>query len=142
MWSTRMHERYILYCVPLVILCAVRLRRLWPAVAGLMFVGIASLSWHIWMDMPAGAYTSRVIDDYHDALSRDHEQRFALTPEHLRPAPPTRQDARTMAEADYRGFRAAAAPRERFVTLLSIASYAFAVLAGVVAFKLKRAASP
>jgi len=55
-WPTRVHERYVVYCMPFVVALAVGRRRFLPALAGLLVVGVAAHTWNIWMrDVPAGS---------------------------------------------------------------------------------------
>lgn len=56
-WPTGVHERYIVYCMPLIIAAAVFVPRLWPAVAMLAVIGVAELSHNIWLTHPAGTYS-------------------------------------------------------------------------------------
>lgn len=50
MWPTGVHERYIVYCMPFIILAAVRVPKVWIAVAILAAVGAAELTHNVWLD--------------------------------------------------------------------------------------------
>ncbi len=60
MLPTQVHERYIVYCMPLLIVAATALRKLWPAVLVLAIVGAAELSHNNWLPLPPGAYPAMV----------------------------------------------------------------------------------
>ena len=49
MWPTRVHERYILLNMQLLIILAEGMKRYWPAVLALMIVGVAALTWNLWL---------------------------------------------------------------------------------------------
>lgn len=63
---TKVHERYIYYCLPFGIALAVVLPRVWPAVLGLLVVGTFELTWYSWL---TGG----------DALSRMYGLMFVLS---------------------------------------------------------------
>ena len=52
LFPTRVHERYVLYCMPFVIAAAAVRPRLWASVAGLALVGIGAHSWNVWQRSP------------------------------------------------------------------------------------------
>ena len=54
LWPTRVHERYIMYAVPLVAAGCFALRRLWPAALVLVVVGSAELCHTVWLQTPPG----------------------------------------------------------------------------------------
>ncbi len=53
MWPTGVHERYIVYCMPFIILAALGSRKLWIVVAILAAVGAAELTHNVWLEFPA-----------------------------------------------------------------------------------------
>jgi hypothetical protein len=55
-WPTRVHERYMLLTVPLIIVLATGLRRYWPAVAALLVLGVAELTVNLWITVGAGRF--------------------------------------------------------------------------------------
>jgi len=60
LWPTRVHDRYILYCIPPTIVAATMLRRLWPIVAGLVILGAAVMSYTAWLPLPyAGGFNEQ-----------------------------------------------------------------------------------
>ncbi|HUT56781.1 MAG TPA: hypothetical protein VNA25_02775 [Phycisphaerae bacterium] len=71
MWPTRVHERYIVYAIPLVTLAAVLLRRLWPAVLALAIVGTAELCHNVWLNPPPGTLLDKL------GVRRTYEQAMA-----------------------------------------------------------------
>lgn len=48
MLPTRVHERYLLYCMPLVIAVAAAAPRFRPAVLALAMIGVAQHGWYLW----------------------------------------------------------------------------------------------
>lgn len=54
MWPTRVHERYIVYGIPLVVLAATVRPRLWPAVIALAAVGAAEMCHNNWISLQPG----------------------------------------------------------------------------------------
>ena len=55
LWPTRVHERYVLYCAPLVIALAAVRPRFWPCVVGLALVGVGAHTWNVWQRAPRPA---------------------------------------------------------------------------------------
>ncbi len=53
MWPTGVHERYIVYCMPFIILAALGSKKLWIVVAILAAVGAAELTHNVWLEFPA-----------------------------------------------------------------------------------------
>jgi len=116
-WPTRVHERYILYCMPLVIVAACSLRRLWPAVVVLALVGAAELSWNIWLKMPpAGQY-----DENQGLVEHSAKQ----------PAVAGKSDVESKSRYRrwYRASRQKWQWQEYTLTIASLAGYGWAVLA-------------
>ncbi len=54
MWPTRVHERYIVYGIPFIILAAAIMPRLWPAVIALAVVGAAEMCHNNWITLQPG----------------------------------------------------------------------------------------
>jgi Gpi18-like mannosyltransferase len=60
-WPTRIHERYIVYCMPFVIALAAVESRLLPATVVLLLAGVVEHSWYLWRTgPPAGSFDARV----------------------------------------------------------------------------------
>jgi hypothetical protein len=51
-FPTRVHERYIYFCLPFLVLAAVTYRPWWPVVAGLFVVGSFEMTWCLWLANP------------------------------------------------------------------------------------------
>jgi len=54
LWPTKVHERYILYALPILLVAALPIKRLWPAVLALTLVASAELCHNVWMPLQAG----------------------------------------------------------------------------------------
>ena len=52
LFPTRVHERYIYYCFPFLIVMAVTFRRWIPALIALLLVGTFELTWYLWYAAP------------------------------------------------------------------------------------------
>lgn len=50
-WPTGVHERYIVYAIPLVVALAATMRRYWPAVLVLAVVGALEITHPVWVDV-------------------------------------------------------------------------------------------
>ncbi len=137
MWPTRVHERYIIYCVPFVIVLAVA-RRAWLAPCLALFVvASAEHTWNVWArDLPAGSLVTRNM--IQDRLQSKVEAHAALPDEHRAMVPAPRFDdaaAEIRAEAEERRDEYLAARKPVFrielaLTLLSILGYSLAARAG------------
>lgn len=80
MFPTRVHERYILMCLPFLIIIAAGLRRLWPGVVALIVVGCFQLTVYHWLSEPADSWTKRWITD----TINYHRNSVEQTPPELR----------------------------------------------------------
>jgi Gpi18-like mannosyltransferase len=78
MWPTQVHERYIAYCMPLLIVGTVVRRRLWPAALVLCAVGVAEMTHPLWVKVEPGWYGRYV---------RAYEASIRATPPGRRPGP-------------------------------------------------------
>ena len=133
MLPTRVHERYIIYCIPFALALAGWRKRYWPVVIGLLIVGTAEHSWNVWMTGPsAGSLMSRrVADAYYQQVQSAYDQQMASVAPDRRPPRPTYE---RVVEA-YRRQAAARLPEylrsrqdvegwEYLLTILSLLSYA------------------
>ncbi len=136
-WPTAVHERYIVYCMPIVILAAVRWRRLWPAVLALAVVGAAELSTSVWLKpQPAGRFLSkRQAQTLHQQVLQNYHRAAAANPRGIGP-PPSRQQVfdfyvkqKQPRLPQYLDSRRAVKPWEYLLTSLSLLAYAWACAA-------------
>jgi len=123
-WPTRVHERFLIYCTPLVIVLAVGSWRYLPALVGLIVVGIAAHTWPLWLGTSAGAFSPRMVDAYYQAMENAYRQRAGEFGGR-RVDPPTRQDASRVVWERYRQARRDVARSEWLITVISLASYAW-----------------
>ena len=63
MLPTRVHERYIVMCLPFLVIVAAGMKRLWPGVIGLIVVGCFQLCSYHWLIVSADAWTRKWKDD-------------------------------------------------------------------------------
>ncbi len=49
MWPTRVHERYIVLAMPLVIILAAGIKQYWPALVALLILGVAAETSNMWL---------------------------------------------------------------------------------------------
>lgn len=71
-WPTRVHERYIIYCLPFVIVMAIGRKRWLPVVVALFIVASAEHTWNIWMgEFPAGSLVTNemIVDRYREKMN-------------------------------------------------------------------------
>ena len=125
MLPTRVHERFIIYCIPLFIAALWPLRRLWPVVILLALVGMAEMSWPVWLDerWSAGSFNRPMATAYHQRMSQIHSQRVAPS------GPgPTQEDAIKLYRQHYNQKRQSIRKREWIVTVVSLVAYASAAV--------------
>jgi 4-amino-4-deoxy-L-arabinose transferase-like glycosyltransferase len=127
-WPTRVHERFILYCMPLIIVLSAGYRRFWPAVAALALLGIAAQTHNLWLQVPAGSFEKQSVERYYDILSAGWRNAAASTPGFNTP-PPTLEDAARRYFEQYRRLRPPFEIREIIVTIFSLLSYLWMVAA-------------
>jgi hypothetical protein len=132
LWSafifpTRVHERFILYAMPFVIVLAVEMRRLRPALLVLLVVGIAEQSWNLWITgPPAGALINRPQVESRLAKLRAEPDAAQLPgtrrPTQVDAVASLAAEARTVLPSYLRA-RRATRPWEILFTFLSLAGY-------------------
>jgi hypothetical protein len=122
MLPTRVHERYVVLCIPALIVACVRLRWLAMPLCALVVVAAAELSWNIWLTTPAGSFDEARVAQYHQALA----QRDAQLPPHMR-ANVLYGDVLRAARMQYAALREGQASREWALTAASVLSFAMAV---------------
>ncbi len=118
-FAARIHERYVVLCLPFVIIAAFRVRRLWIGVAGLVLAATFQLTVYNWGTILA----FHTIDDV--SAARETIKRMT-PPEQWIEIPPLESLVR-----DYQIGRAKDLPREWMLVVLSLLSTAwiFATLA-------------
>jgi len=130
-WPTRVHERYLLYCVPVMIVAALAVPRLRIVVAALVLIATMEHGWMIWRSGPSvGSFDRRAAERLHDERFRAYWQGKPVTVDNARAAPKV-EDSIALAFERYRDARRGAARLEWALTLLSLGAYAAAI--GVVA---------
>jgi len=134
LFPTRVHERYVIYCMPLVLIWAACKRRFWPVVVGLAILGSAEMSWNVWLRLPAGAFSRERVTYYHSQMTQYYNQQTASLPTDQRPAAPSRGEAERLAWEDYRTARRSSEGKEWLATGLSLLMYLYAWIA-LFAFK-------
>lgn len=123
-WPTRVHERYFVLAVPPVIVLAAALRRFWPAVLILAVVGVAEVTWNLWLPLGAGYSTWDPPERLHAVRVSAYRQQTAQLPPGSRPPPPAPSDSLAMYWRHYDQRRAGERPWEVLFTALSLAGYA------------------
>jgi hypothetical protein len=140
-WPTRAHERFIVYCMPLVIVLAVGCRRFVPAVTALALLGIAAHTHNLWLKVPAGSFEAQSVERYYEIVSARWKEMAASTPGFSVP-PPTRDDAARHYWQQYRQLRPPFATRELAITILSLAAYIWTFVAAAWGGRQDSSASP
>ena len=118
MLPTRVHERYVVLCLPFLICTACRNRRLWPGVVVLLVVASFQLTWYIWSTRLAGSASERQLRVY-----------YAVQADRLKLPEPSRQqhiDRQTQREL---ANRAKDRPAEWALTMAALASFVSILLA-------------
>ncbi len=133
LWSTfilptQVHERYIVYCMPLLIAMAVVIKRLWPAILILAIIGSLELCRHVWLQVPAGALKPKLVKAIHGQMIKDYNRKMASVHPAMRPPPPSLLYAARVCLRGYIPSRKPYEPWEYTVTLLSLAGYAWAMI--------------
>ncbi len=115
---TGVHERYIVYCIPLVILASVSLRRCWIVGLVLAMVGSAELTHNVWLrrSVASSARTARAITTRYNSI-----------PHYRRPSPQGLQNALAKIREQDAPERAKYRPWEYLATLASLLAYAWVV---------------
>ena len=97
MLPTRVHERYIVMCLPFLVVMAVGLRRLWPGLIGVMVMATFQLLVYQWMPLGADAWTRK----YRDGALQYHRNVVAATPPELLYQVPTREEALELGRREF-----------------------------------------
>jgi len=127
-WPTRVHERYFIYCVPLLVILACGRRLLWPAVIGLLIVGTAETSHNVWLKTPAGSLSKNVVERYHQQTLENYRQSVVSRSTDQYPPAPTYEDVLNQIGKSYWTYRANFIGKELLLTVLSLAAYGWAMI--------------
>ncbi len=129
LWPTRVHERYLLYCMPFAIAAAATVPRLRPVVAALLVLATMEHAWPLWRTGPAvGSFDRRAVESFHQQRFEAYWRDRAVTVEHAKAGPKPEESLR-LAFARHRAERAGTLWLEWALTLLSLASYGAAFVA-------------
>ena len=127
-WPTRVHERYILFCLPFVIVAAAVVPRLRWIAAALVLVATMEHGWMIWRSgAPVGTFDRQSVDRLQGERMQAYWQGRPVTIENAK-AGPQIADTTVIAFAHYREERRRSIGAEWAVTLLSLAAYAAAMM--------------
>ena len=126
-WPTRVHERYLLYCVPVMIVAAIPVPRLRPAVAALVLVATMEHGWMVWRGGPSvGSFDRRAAEQFHDERFRAYWQGKAVTVDTARAAPKL-EESIALAFERHRAARRGSLWLEWLLTVVSLGAYAAAL---------------
>ena len=89
MFPTRVHERYIVMCLPFLVMAAAACRRFWPGVIALVVVACFQMTVYQWLTEPADAWTRKLLAE----TVNYHRAAMAQTPLDLRHQLPTLDQA-------------------------------------------------
>jgi hypothetical protein len=127
MWPTRVHERYLLYCIPFMVAAAAAVPRLRPIVAALLLVATMEHSWMVWRSgPPLGSFDRRTAERFHEQRFQAYWQGRPVTIEGAK-AGPKPEESRQLAFARHRSDRHRSDALEWALTLLSLGAYAAAI---------------
>jgi len=129
-WPTRVHERFIIYCIPPMIALAAAMKRYWPAVLGLLIIGMVEHSWNVWMkDLPvAGSFNEPTAASVYQNMLAQYRAQAARLPSAAGLRLPTPADAINVYWRHYRQQREELENWEILATVLSLGSYGWAVV--------------
>ena len=132
-WPTRVHERYLLYCLPFMIVAATAMPRLRVATVALLVVATMEHSWMIWRSgPPLGSFDRRTTERLQDERFRIYWQGRPVTLESAK-AGPKLEESVQLAFERYRADRHRSDRLEWLLTLLSLGAYVTAVGVSVAA---------
>lgn len=117
MLPTRVHERYVLLCLPFLIAAMARLPALRWGVGGLIVVATLQVTVYHWLDVPADAWSLKLEADtrlvYREALRQ-------IPPEHRSALPATEEEALALRYRNFVSAHRRYAPWEWAATLLAL----------------------
>lgn len=131
MLPTRAVDRYIVYCMPFVILSVLAMPRLVPALIGLAIIGTAEMTWTEWAHLHAGHFSRRA-ESLHQVVLEVYRQEVSKLPADQRPPPVTRRELDEAYWPAYSRERDESRDLEYVLTILSLLAYAYALPAALV----------
>lgn len=131
-WPTRVHERYIIYCIPFVIVMAATSHRYWPALLCLLAVASAEHCWNIWQPRgpTIGAYHHNIEEACEEILA-SYRADMDGVPVTQRPPPPSREETLKFLWRRHRAVRQLSENFERILTVMSLTAYGWAIAAAI-----------
>jgi hypothetical protein len=126
MLPTRVHERYLLLCLPFLVCLACLRPGFWVGVVPLLLVATFQVTVYQWMGLGAGMWP-----EYLEGAREFYAKARAETPPELQYKLPTWEEARRLAEQEYRRLRAPDRLREWLLAVAALLG-AGAVLAAAV----------
>ncbi len=129
MLPTRVHERYILMCLPFLVTAATGARRLWPALTGTIIIACFQMTAFHWLPISADGWSTELKDD----TIQYHRNAIAQAPPGYIDLIPTIEQAIEMRFAFFLDAHRSYAPYE---WTLTIAALLFAVATFVVGTRL------
>jgi Gpi18-like mannosyltransferase len=130
-WPTGVHERYIMYAIPVMVIASFSMKRLWPAAILLALVGSFELCHNVWLPVQAGKLVDPLrLPEVQAYLAEGHraDPRRFPTPTIGNAKQALEQNAARDLEA-YRRARSGTAGLEWFLTLGCLAAYGWAFAA-------------
>ncbi len=127
MFPTRVHERFIIYCIPFVVAIGVRKRLLWPALVLLLVFGSYEHTFMVWLKgTPAGYYNPQ---RQYSGYVANYQRQMVAVPPNQRPRLPRYEEFEPIYRNQYLQGRKQARGREWAMTILSLLAYAAAMIA-------------
>jgi hypothetical protein len=122
MLPTRVHERYLVLCLPFLVLMAAGARSLWPGVVGLIVIATFQLLVYHWLPLGADSWSRK----YKEETVQYYREAVARTPPEFRDRiPATEADALALRKANFiREHRQQFAAYEWILTIAALASAA------------------
>ena len=130
-WPTGVHERYIMYAIPMMVIAAFAMKRLWPAAVVLALVGSFELCHNVWLERHAGSrvYPPTVRSIY-NSVREQSLQTGRTPPSRAEVVRYVQQGARQeREELAYLHARQKTQELEWFLTLACLAAYGWAFAA-------------
>lgn len=128
-WPTRVHERYILYSVPVLIALAANVPRFRPAAAAVLLLATMEHGWMIWRSGPTlGSFDRQTVQRLHDERFQAFWKGRPMSIEAAKQGPKL-EESTALAFDRHRESRRGTARIEWALTLLSLGAYAWAVAA-------------
>lgn len=121
MLPTRVHERYIVMCLPFLVMAAAACRALWPGVIALVVVACFQMTTYHWLSEPGDAWTRKWLAD----TVAYHRHTVAQTPPELRHELPSLQQATQMRFENFLRELTSLAPLEWGLSVLACLATGF-----------------